>query len=162
MKILLMILLCFLLTGCGPVPAEPETLPSVPETTVLPRTEPTETTVPETEPPDPIGDILDGMTIDEKVGQLFLARCDSTTAIADIGTYHLGGFVLFGDDFDGQTPDSMQKKLNAYQAAARIPMLLAVDEEGGTVTRVSRYPAFRDTKFPSPGTLMMPAVWLRH
>ena len=31
-----------------------------------------------------------------------------------------------------------------------MPLLIAVDEEGGTVTRVSRYPQFRDEKFLSP------------
>ena len=66
------------------------------------------------------------------------------------GLYHLGGFVLFGEDFEGQTPDSLRQTLSGYQSAARIPMLLAVDEEGGTVTRISRYPAFRSQRFPSP------------
>jgi beta-N-acetylhexosaminidase len=32
-------------------------------------------------------------------------------------------------------------------------MLIAVDEEGGTVTRVSRYPQFRDKRFDSPRNL---------
>jgi beta-N-acetylhexosaminidase len=31
--------------------------------------------------------------------------------------------------------------------------LIAVDEEGGTVTRVSRYPQFRESLFPSPRSL---------
>ena len=34
-----------------------------------------------------------------------------------------------------------------------MPLLIAVDEEGGTVTRVSRYPAFRSEPFPSPREL---------
>lgn len=150
MKILFLFLLCFVLTGCGTEPSLPETTPRVPETTVVKETEPTETTIPEIEPPDPIGDILAGMSEEEKAGQLFLARCDDAKAIQDIDQFHLGGFVLFGVDFDGQNPDSMRQKLSTYQATAKIPLLLAVDEEGGTVTRVSRYPAFRDAKFPSP------------
>lgn len=156
MKILLMMLLCFLLTGCGARPAESEIQPSLPESTSARETEPIVTTIPETEPPDPIGEILTEMTTEEKVGQIFLARCNDATAIGDIAQYHLGGFILFGSDFDGQTTNSMREKLSGYQSAARIPMLLAVDEEGGTVTRISRYPAFRDAKFPSPGTHTMP------
>lgn len=90
------------------------------------------------------------MSIEERVGQLFLARCEDSTAVQDIAQYHLGGFVLFGSDFNGQTPDTIREKLNTYQATAKIPLLIAVDEEGGTVTRISRYPAFREMPFPSP------------
>ena len=90
------------------------------------------------------------MTIEERVGQLFLARCNAESALTDIQAYHLGGFVLFGEDFEGQTPSSLRQTLSGYQAAASIPLLLAVDEEGGTVTRISRYPAFHPQRFPSP------------
>ena len=90
------------------------------------------------------------MTIEERVGQLFLARCNAESALTDIQAYHLGGFVLFGEDFEGQTPSSLRQTLSGYQAAASIPLLLAVDEEGGIVTRISRYPAFRPQRFPSP------------
>lgn len=89
------------------------------------------------------------MTLEEKVGQLFLARCPDTGALADIARYHLGGYILFGRDFEGETPDSIWETLQSYQRASNIPMLIAVDEEGGTVNRVSKYPAFRDTPFLS-------------
>lgn len=145
MKYLLMLCLGLLLTGCSPAPA-PESIPAtIPAVTAGP-----ETTVPEPEPYDPVKDLLASMTAEEKVGQLFLARCDDAAALHDITAYHLGGFVLFGGDFEDQTPDTVRDKLNAYQAAARIPMLLAVDEEGGTVCRISQYPAFRDARFPAP------------
>lgn len=150
MKILIVFLLCILLTGCGRLPELPTAPESAPETSAATEPEPTETTVPETLPPDPVEELLGSMSTEEKVGQLFLARCNDAAAIQDITAYHLGGFVLFGEDFNGQTPDSMRNKLSTYQDAAEIPLLLAVDEEGGTVCRVSRYPAFRDAKFPSP------------
>ena len=154
MKILIL-MLCILLTGCAAAPqetAEPsapiaETTATIPETT--PETEPAPT---ETEPVDPIDELIAGMTTEEKVGQLFLARCDDSVAISDISSRHLGGFVLFGRDFKDQTQKSMTQKIQSYQAAAEIPLLIAVDEEGGTVTRVSRYPAFRSSSFPSPRT----------
>ncbi len=140
-------LLClFLLAGCTAEPVEtciPTTLPAVPETTV--QTEP-----PPTEPPDPIREILNAMSLEERVGQLFLARCNDTVALEHISTYHLGGFVLFGRDFQGHTPFSFQEKINAYQAAAKVPLLLAVDEEGGTVARVSSNPSFCSDTLPSP------------
>lgn len=148
MKILLFLLCAFLCTGCAAKTPEPTFYEdiSVPAAT---DTHPPETTV-ETVPPDPIQLLLDSMTTEEKVGQLFLARCDDTYALEHIRQYHLGGLVLFGADFQDQTVESMRAKTSAYQAAAEIPLLLAVDEEGGTVTRISRYPAFREYPFPSP------------
>ena len=154
MKYIALFLCLFLLSGCGseaelsPTGAS-ETLPA--ETTVAAAV-PTEPLVRETEPIDPIDEMIYWMTIEERVGQLFLARCDKTAAQEHIAAYHLGGFVLFNADFEGETPDSMREKLAAYQAAGDIPLLIAVDEEGGTVTRVSSHKAFRDSIFPSPRT----------
>ena len=141
--IFLILLLPLLLWGCAAdIPEETEE-PS--ETITI------ETTVPaETRPVDPMQMLLDSMTTEEKVGQLFLARCPSENALADIETYHLGGYLLFGQDFDGLTPDSFRAKIEAWQYTSPIPLLIAVDEEGGTVCRVSRNSAFRSRRFPSP------------
>lgn len=150
MKILFL-LLCLLLSGCGArnqveSTLAPDTIPAVTELSE-------EATAPETLPPDPIRKMLNNMSLEERVGQLFLARCEDSSALEHIQSYHLGGFVLFGKDFQNQTPDSMKEKLAAYQSAAEIPLLLAVDEEGGTVTRVSSNPNFRNQKFASPRQL---------
>ena len=155
MKYIIALLYIFLLTGCGGKEAAPETIVTVPETTMemtVPETEAV-TEPPETLPPDPIRLMLNEMSLEERVGQLFLARCDDSVALEDIDAFHLGGFVLFGRDFNGQTRDSFREKINGYQAAAKLPLLIAVDEEGGTVTRVSSNPAFRDQKFASPRAL---------
>lgn len=145
-------ILAAMLAGCG-APAQPtaaaEYLESIPE-----ETEMTET-IPETTytPPDPVQQLLSSMTTEEKVGQLFLARCPGIRGAADAEEYHLGGYVLFGADFEGKTPDILRSRIQEYQDAARIPLLIAVDEEGGTVCRVSSNPAFRADIFPSPRTL---------
>lgn len=150
MKILITLLCLLLLSGCSGQETEIHQN-STPETeAVMETTAPAETTAPVTEPVDPIQDMIGNMSLEERVGQLFLARCNDAVALQDIAQYHLGGFVLFGTDFNEQTPDSMMEKLAAYQAAAKIPMLIAVDEEGGTVNRISRLPAFRSSPFPSP------------
>lgn len=145
MKFLALLLSILLLCGCSSDPGVQETTqsPSVTETSAE-----TTAAVPEPEP-DPIGERMENMTLEEKVGQLFLARCSAPTALADIEKYHLGGFVLFSVDIQNETPVSLTAKLASYQDAAKIPLLLAVDEEGGTVTRVSRYSAFRGSPFPS-------------
>ena len=151
MRRLVILCLALLLAGCAGPKEEPTASETAPETgveTVLP-----ETVLPETEatePADPVREILEAMTLEEKVGQLFLARCRKETALDDIRQYQLGGLVLFGRDFDDETLGSMQKKLKAYRAAGNIPLLLAVDEEGGTVVRISSHPVFRGEPFPSP------------
>ena len=149
-KYLLLILCCLLLAGCGvkSVPAE-TALPSLPET--VPATAPAvpETTVPETVPADPVRQMISDMSLEQRVGQLFLARCNGDTAGSDIQDYHLGGLVLFGVDFENQTPDTVRQTLDTYQAAAGKNLLIAVDEEGGDVTRVSRFSAFRERRFSS-------------
>lgn len=149
MRLLFLIFsLSCLLCGCAasaPEAAIETTTPPTAETT-LPPAETTEAT----EPPDPMQMLLDSMTVEEKVGQLFLARCPASGAEDDIETYHLGGYILFGRDFEGETPDSFRHKIDLWQHASPIPMLIAVDEEGGTVCRVSSNRAFRASKFPSP------------
>lgn len=135
----------------APMEEETETMPTEP-VTVPPATVPP-TDPPATQPPDPVQARLAAMTTEEKVGQLFLARCPETGAAEAIQNYHLGGLVLFDRDFDSQTPDSLRRKLRDYQSAADIPLLIAVDEEGGTVTRVSSHTAFRTSRFASPREL---------
>ena len=110
----------------------------------------------ETEPMstgDPMEALMDSLTLEQKVGQIFLARCPETGAAEAVRQYHLGGFVLFDRDFEGETPSSMAQKIAGYQGVSHIPLLIAVDEEGGTVNRVSSHKAFRAYPFPSPRAL---------
>lgn len=115
-----------------------------------------ETSVWKTEPMptgDPLEVLMDSLTLEQKVGQIFLARCPETGAAEAVRQYHLGGFVLFDRDFEGETPSSMAQKIAGYQGVSDIPLLIAVDEEGGTVNRVSSHKAFRAYPFPSPREL---------
>lgn len=106
--------------------------------------------------------LLAGMTLEEKVGQMFLARCPAGDAAQKAAEYHLGGYILFSEDFEGRTPQQAAERIQSLQAAATVPLFIAVDEEGGTVNRISRYPAFRSAPFPSPQQLFqtggLPAV----
>ena len=98
--------------------------------------------------------LLDSMTLEEKVGQLFFVRCPTENAVEDISTYHLGGYLLFGRDYkDGDswlTWDQFIQKIESYQDAAAIPLFIGSDEEGGTVTRASRNPNLFSEPFKSP------------
>lgn len=147
MKVFFLLLSLLFLTGCSS--DIPETTAPIVETTLPLQTTSPEETIAHEEPIDSIEALLGNTSLEQRVGQLFLARCNDATALNDIGSYHLGGFVLFGVDFDGQTPDSIREKITAYQAAASIPMLISVDEEGGTVNRISKNTAFRSSPFPS-------------
>ena len=93
---------------------------------------------------------LDNMTLEEKVGQLFLVRYDKNMALSWINDYYAGGYILFAKDFDNHTKESIKEELSSLNKNSKIPLVFAVDEEGGYVTRISRYKAFRDEKFPSP------------
>ena len=95
--------------------------------------------------------IVSGMTLEEKVGQMFFPRFNNDTKYEDITTKYPGGFVLFAYDFN-ENKDIIIKNIEYIQnislKTSKLPLGLAVDEEGGTVNRISRY--HRDEKFPSP------------
>ena len=99
-------------------------------------------------------ELLKTMTLEEKVGQMFYARYPTDNKANDeIKNNNPGGYILFGVNFKNQTPSSITKMINTNQKNSKIKMLIGVDEEGGTVTRVSLYSAFRKTKFKSPQEL---------
>ena len=97
--------------------------------------------------------ILKEMTLEEKVGQLFFIRCPEAEQEKIIAELHPGGLILFGRDFKGETSDSVRSAIKRYQNASKLPLLIGVDEEGGTVVRASRYTAFRSSPFASPREL---------
>ena len=97
-----------------------------------------------------IEDRLATMTLEEKVGQLFWARVPSNHQIEELQSYHLSGYILFGRDFEGRSLEDIKALTKGYQAAAKIPLLIGSDEEGGTVTRIS---SILETPFQSPMAL---------
>ncbi len=98
-------------------------------------------------------EILSGMTTEQKVGQMFLARCPEQQAAEKCAQYALGGYILFGRDFENKTPEEAKAGIAACQSASTVPMIIATDEEGGTVNRVSRYKQYRSNPFHSPSEL---------
>lgn len=98
-------------------------------------------------------EILTGMTIDEKVGQMFIVRVPTENAVEDVSAYHIGGYIMFGRDFTGKTKEQIVQTINGWQANAKIPLLIGVDEEGGIVNRVSTNRNLRAVPFWSPQAL---------
>ncbi len=97
--------------------------------------------------------IMKNMSLKEKIGQMCFARCPETGALDEIKNYNPAGYILFGRDFKEETKTSVTNNIKSYQDASKIKMLIGVDEEGGTVTRVSHYSQFRSTPFKSPQEL---------
>ena len=93
--------------------------------------------------------IVEEMTLNEKIGQLFLVRYN-ISEIEGYKDYYPGGYILFAKDFENHTKASIKEELEYVQSINKYPLLLGVDEEGGVVTRVSRFRAFRETFFYAP------------
>ena len=153
---LLAVMLLLSLSACGKSEAEPPA-PEEPPAAEEPAPEPEPT--PEELAAQEIETHLSSMTTEEKVGQLFFVRCPAEQAVEDVGTYHLGGYLLFARDFKDAannwlTREQFTEKIASYQTAAMndtgIPLLIGSDEEGGTVTRASRNPNLFESKFKSP------------
>ncbi len=95
-------------------------------------------------------DIVKNMTLDEKIGQMIFARCPSENAAETAAKYHIGGYVLFGRDFKDKSREQIISDILSYKNSQEIPMAVAVDEEGGTVVRISDETQIFDHKFDSP------------
>ena len=96
---------------------------------------------------------MKNMTMEERIGQMFFPRFNLKNSTDDIKNRKPGGFMLFANDFkytDEQfIKDYITKIQNLSNDAIGLPLGLAVDEEGGTVNRVSKYHR-KEGPFPSP------------
>jgi len=144
-RLLCLLLTALCITACGKtpisdVPAADQPSPDAPPQTVQPAVDPAE-------------EYVKTLTLNQQIAQMFFSRCPDVDAAALAGQYNIGGYILFGRDFGGQTPASVRQTIDSYQSAVQTPMLIGVDEEGGTVVRVSSNPSFRAVKFWSPQAL---------
>ncbi|MER3425472.1 MAG: beta-N-acetylhexosaminidase, partial [Nitrospiraceae bacterium] len=92
------------------------------------------------------------MTLRDKVGQLFMLGFMGTSVSKDLAdvmeAYRPGGMIVFARNLEAA--DQIAHLTNQLQKfASHSPLLLAIDQEGG---RVSRLPA-GFTIFPSCGVL---------
>lgn len=97
--------------------------------------------------------ILNGMSLEEKVGQMFFVRTPIGSGASDAAKYQLGGYILFDRDVRPYDKVGLSNQLQTYQNNSKIKMLIGIDEEGGTVNRLSRYLAYRGAPFLSPQAL---------
>ena len=155
-KILLSLCCLFVLGGCSIFPLEPKDVQKENPSEIIeePKDE-EETKAPEQPvevPKSRAEAILENMTLEEKVSQMFLVRY-SDQAAQDLSMYDLGGFIFFARDFADETIESMHEKINSLQHQNPINMFMGVDEEGGIVNRISLYSQYRAVPFHSPQSL---------
>ncbi len=122
-----------------------EVTTSAPTTTVPTTTTTTTTTAPPTTI-DPLVMRIESMTIEQKIGQMFMPLfggtaagdpADPNTPAGFVALYELGGVIYLGDNITGA--DQTRAFSDGLQAAGPdgIGLLIAVDQEGGRVARVS-------------------------
>src|SRR5215208_4740879 len=93
------------------------------------------------------------LTLEQKIGQLMIIGFDGTEANSDllemISEYHVGGVILFARNV--QSPRQVAGLTNKLQRTAiesgHPGLFIAIDQEGGRVTRLTEDKGF--TEFPS-------------
>ena len=126
-------------------------------------------TLPEVETQSKAEKLLDNMTLEDKIGQLFIIRPDAMhpnltlEQINDptkhgvtefdvkmqetLKRYPVGGVVLFGKNIS--SPTQLTTFIDDMQQQNVIPLFVGIDEEGGKVSRISELPNFDVPKFES-------------
>lgn len=86
---------------------------------------------------------LNTLSLDEKIGQLLLARYPDK----DINNYNVAGYVFFEKDFKDKNKEQVINMIDNLSKTAKIPLLTAVDEEGGKINRISTNPNLSASPF---------------
>ncbi len=100
-----------------------------------------------------IDNIIENMTIDEKVGQIFFIKNDGRFDGSILKDYPVGGVILFKGDFVGRSEQNVKDSIQNLQDNSDIPLFIGIDEEGGTVVRLSCYSSLAPYQFRSPRDL---------
>ncbi len=96
---------------------------------------------------------LKTMSLDEKINQLLLVRYPDSSGDKILKEKQFGGYIFFAKDFKNKTSDQVKKMISSLQSVSKIPILTAVDEEGGSVVRISNNKNLAKSKFLSPQEL---------
>lgn len=155
-KLLMSLLLVSALVGVAACGSQQETRDASKTTETSKKTETSKSQTDKEE--STIDKQLQAMTLEEKVGQLFMARVPAENQLEDIENYHLGGYLLFDRDMEGKGQAEVKQAIASYQAASKTPMFIGSDEEGGTVSRLSRNQIVSPA-FDSPQTSYQKNGW---
>ena len=99
---------------------------------------------------------MNNMTLEQKIGQMFIVCTDSLDFDAEtqltgpaeetLKKYQPGGVILFS--FNLKDRQQTARFIDDMQARSKIPLFIAVDEEGGNVARVAGTEGMNTTVFP--------------
>lgn len=89
-------------------------------------------------------------SLDERLGQMLMVGfrgaqlADDHFILRDIRKHHLGGVILFDYDLESRSygrniasPEQLRRLTARLLREARVPLLIAIDQEGGRVNRLS-------------------------
>lgn len=106
-------------------------------------------------------EMLKNMTLEDKVGQMLMVKIEALNKNApfdeinneksegiksidsinlNINDYRVGGVILFHKNIENET--QLIKLITDLQKASTIPLFIAIDEEGGSVSRLSNHENF--------------------
>lgn len=100
---------------------------------------------------------LSNMTLQEKIGQLFIVNLEELDEQSECKTiskgmkeklknYPVGGVIFFSRNIEN--PKQTKQFIQQLQKASQYPMFISVDEEGGEISRIGNNPKMKTTKFP--------------
>lgn len=98
-----------------------------------------------------VDEILNSMTLEEKIGQLFILDIRGYTALNNkltdfLTTFKPSGVILFSNNIKNN--EQVVKLISDLQNTSNIPMFIAVDEEGGIVSRLGKEKNVNVTHLP--------------
>lgn len=147
-----------------PLDAEETAAPTEPAGTEAAETE---ATIPQTEPPEAPAleaarKILEDMTLEEKIYQLFIVTQEQITGVGTviqsgdasrtaIETHPVGGIIYFAANVISR--EQTAEMIRNIQSYSKLGLFIAVDEEGGSVARIGSNSAMGTTAFPAMGTI---------
>lgn len=122
------------------------------------------------EEPVTVEELVSDMTLEEKVGQLFIVRPEALSEIGldashsggsaeeltpaiknGLSLCPVGGISMFGANIT--SPEQITEFIKDLQSASDIPLFIAVDEEGGAVARLANKDAFGLIRYESPAAV---------
>ncbi len=117
--------------------------------------------------------LIQRMTLEEKIGQLFIIRPDSldrnltreqisnptaygvtelnNQMIESLKEYPIGGIVIFQKNI--LSPEQLTDFIGEMKEQSKIPLFVGIDEEGGSVSRIANSKGFDVTKYKSMETI---------
>ena len=111
--------------GCGPAPGE--TLPRPPSAARSGVT-------------SSVDALLRAMALDRKIGQLLLVQFTGPAFSADIAamvrSHQVGGVIFYASNGNIHDADQLRGVIDQLKRASAIPLLIAIDQEGGYVDRL--------------------------